>query len=157
MRQMIRRTLNCKPHASMAFVAFVTTVVGVILLAPFDTFGSSPGWRTLAHLHVHGWHPTEESWGALVFALGMMMWTSLYFFSGLEQLLEEYTVKHAGREPAYRFAMLVWQLGVVLWMPLGLSFLFANPGSIGAWIFMAMGIVSEWVAWRIGRIVRAAR
>lgn len=157
MRQMIARTLNCKPHMTMAFVAFVTTTAGVILLAPFDTFGGSPAWRVIAQLHLRGWHPAEESWGALIFTLGVLMWVSLFFFTNLEGLLEGHPLAHAGGLPAYRFSMLVWQLGVLLWVPVGASFLLSKPDSIGAWIYMAMGLVSEWVAWRIGRIIRAAR
>lgn len=99
--------------------------MGLWLLLPFDTFGSSPTFATLAVL-------PEWTWAIVLIGLGGFHILAL----------------RSGDRDARRLASMI---GYLVWFSFAMVFVATNPPAIGWLAFLLAGLGQLWCSLRLGR------
>lgn len=89
---------------------------GILLILPYDTFGSTLSYRTMAFL------APEESWGFLFILIALLHGLSLC--AGFFEL----------RVPACWLASFIWSF-------VGVLFAIANPQGIAPWLWLSLALL----------------
>ncbi len=130
------RFRRADPIVPMVFVTLMTLVTGLVLALPFDTLSASPSFR---FLYLHG---GDEVWSAILIVLGVLL---------LGHCLRELTTVSSLRTWERRLEYILWQCVSPFWIFIGASFVFNNPGSIGAVVYVLSGGMAWWIARQISR------
>lgn len=97
--------------------------IGVQLLLPLSTFGTSVSFQTLSIF-------PEWAWGMVLVLLGAI------------HLMALQSGKHGPRRWTAR-------MGAFVWMSISATFWIANPASLGAVIFFFAGVAQGWASTRL--------
>ncbi len=98
-------------------------IMGIWLLLPLESFGSSPSFSTLAVF-------PEWAWGAFLLVVGLLHLSAL----------------HDGRRPWRSWASGV---GFVVWFSFAVVFLTSNPPAIGWIMFLSVAFAQCWASVRL--------
>ena len=108
--------------------AFLKVLLGVFLLLPLDTFGSSTVYDFLGLL-------PEVFWGALLLAVGLLHLAAL-------------------RTGHWSWRHYMALAGFVVWSCFGISFLLGNRASTGDVVYFLAAVGMGWVYVRLGIRIR---
>lgn len=127
-----------------------STLVGLGLMNPYiNTFQASPAWRYIDDLR-YGWlQPNETMWGALFTFVGV---SQLYRVKVFQVAVESGPSNL--RNIALGSTRIIYAVGAILWVGVGLSWFFSNPGGVAVLVVIPLHVVlGFYVALMIGRIV----